>query len=86
MESVDHAHVTTLDVIPEARRHGVGSALMEVLHEEFRARGIIQVMLEVAVANEEAQGFYARLGYGRLGLLRHYYKAQSDAYRMSLLL
>lgn len=80
------AHVITLDVVPEARRHGVGSALMAALHAEFRARGITQVVLEVAVVNEEAQRFYARLGYSRVGRLRHYYKAEGDAYRMSLLL
>ena len=84
MESSACAHVITLDVIPEARRRGVGSALMELLHEEFRARGITQVVLEVAAVNEEAQRFYARLGYGHVGTLRHYYKARVDAFRMLL--
>jgi ribosomal-protein-alanine N-acetyltransferase len=77
-------HVITLDVIPEARRRGVGCALMEALHAEFRLRGIVQIVLEVAVANEEAQRFYARLGYSRAGRLRQYYKTEGAAFRMSL--
>ncbi len=83
-EAASSAHVITLDVIPEARRRGVGSTLMEALHAEFRQRGIIQVVLEVAVANEEAQRFYALLGYSRMGRLRQYYKTEGDAFRMSL--
>lgn len=84
IESAAHAHVITLDVIPEARRQGVGSALMSVLHEEFRGRGVLQSGLEVAVGNEGARRFYERLGYERTAVLRNYYQAQTDAYRMSL--
>ncbi len=84
LESTSLAHVITLDVIAGARRQGVGTSLMAVLHGEFRARGVTQVGLEVAVSNEGAQRFYKRLGYERVGLLRNYYQARSDAYRMFL--
>jgi ribosomal-protein-alanine N-acetyltransferase len=86
VEPRKRAHVITLDVEPEARRRKVGGALMEALHEEFRRRGVARVELEVDTANEAAQQFYARLGYKRGELLRGYYKARGDAYRMALLL
>lgn len=86
IERAVHAHVITLDVIPEARRQGVGTLLMSVLHDEFRKRGAAQAWLEVETGNEAATRFYEGLGYQRRELLRGYYKGRSDAYRMLLLL
>jgi ribosomal-protein-alanine N-acetyltransferase len=76
------AHIITLDVVPEARRCRVGTALMAALHEAFREGGVAQVVLEVATANEGARRFYEGLGYERKRLLRGYYKNRSDAYQM----
>ena len=77
------AHVVTLDVVPEARRRGVGTGLMEALHEEFRRRHASQVMLEVDAGNEGAQRFYLELGYERQGLIPGYYKGKGDAVTMT---
>jgi ribosomal-protein-alanine N-acetyltransferase len=77
------AHVVTLDVLPEARRRGVGTGLMNALHEEFRKRHASQVMLEVDAGNEAAQRFYHGLGYERMGLLPGYYKGRGDALVMA---
>jgi ribosomal-protein-alanine N-acetyltransferase len=79
-----HAHVITIDVIPEARRGRVGRALMETLHAEFRARGAGQASLEVDAHNNAAQRFYMGRGYRRADFLRGYYKGRGDAYRMVL--
>lgn len=79
-----HAHVVTIDVIPEARRERVGSALMETMHAEFRARGVGQASLEVDTHNDAAQRFYMGLGYRRTNFLRGYYRGRGDAYRMVL--
>ncbi len=75
-------HVQTLDVIPEARRQRVGTALMEALHGEFERRNVHGVLLEVDVANEGAQRFYEGLSYVRAETLRGYYNGRRDAYRM----
>ncbi len=77
------AHIVTLDVLPEARRRGVGTGLMNVLHEEFRKRHASQVMLEVDAGNQAAQRFYQDLGYERMGLLPGYYKGRGDALVMA---
>ncbi len=81
-EAALQAHIITLDVIPEARRRQVGSALMEALHTEFRGRRIKRVVLEVATNNVAAQQFYIFFGYERLGILPGYYGEGSDAYSM----
>jgi ribosomal-protein-alanine N-acetyltransferase len=77
------AHVVTLDVVPEARRRGVGTGLMEALHEEFHKGHASQVNLEVDAGNEAAQHFYVGLGYERLGLIPGYYKGKGDAVIMT---
>jgi len=75
------AHVLTLDVAPSARRSGIGTALMEVLHAEFCRMGAAASFLEVDVANDAARRFYEGLDYRYLELLPDYYP-RSDAFRM----
>lgn len=82
-EAGEYAHVITVDVIPDAQRQKVGTALMHALHEEFRLRNNTWVVLEVDAGNEAAQRFYQELGYQRKELLLGYYKDRSNAYRMS---
>ncbi len=78
------AHIITLDVIPEARRRKIGSALMETLHTEFRRWGAKRVILEVETGNAGAQAFYKRFGYEFTGILPGSYREGSDAYSMVL--
>jgi len=75
-------HVITLDVMPEARRCGIGAALLESLHADFRSAGLPVAVLEVDVANTGAQRFYQRWGYEQVETLRGYYNGGRDAYRM----
>ena len=55
------ASVEDLHVKPDARRRGVGRALLEAVGERCAARGVSYV--EAQVEDEEAAGFYAALGY-----------------------
>jgi ribosomal-protein-alanine N-acetyltransferase len=76
------AHVITLDVLPEARRRGIGTALMDALHRELDRLGTKAVVLEVSTENSGAQRFYERLGYQTANLLRGYYSGTGDAWLM----
>jgi len=76
------AHVITLDVMPEARRKGIGRALMDALHAEFDRQGVMCVILEVSAKDPEARRFYEKLGYRFAGLLPGYYNGEIDACRM----
>jgi GNAT superfamily N-acetyltransferase len=55
------ASIEDLQVRPEARRQGVGRALLEAAGERCVARGISYV--EVQVEEDEAETFYTALGY-----------------------
>ena len=55
------ASIEDLYVRPEARRQGVGRALLEAVDERCTAHGISYV--EAQVEEKEAEAFYAALGY-----------------------
>ena len=79
-----YAHVVTLDVVPEARRFGLGTKLMNVCEERLRAMGCTEIYLETAVDNEPALRLYKKLGYEVLGVLPEYYASHSlDAFEMA---
>jgi ribosomal-protein-alanine N-acetyltransferase len=75
-------HIITIDVIQEARRCGVGSALLSTAEEQLRARGGSHVRLETAVNNASALAFYKRHGYYILKTLPRYYPDGVDAFVM----
>ena len=52
----------SLVVAPEARRHGVGAALVESLERDARAAGVSRLLL----LTQTADGFFARLGYEQI--------------------
>jgi ribosomal protein S18 acetylase RimI-like enzyme len=52
-----------LFVSPEARRLGVGRALIEAAHDHARETGALRVVLSTAHTNQTAQALYESLGY-----------------------
>lgn len=57
------AELQTLSVVPEHRGEGLGTRLMERVHEELRALGIRTMLIGVADGNDDAMRFYRRHGY-----------------------
>ena len=75
--------ILTLDVLPQARRFGLGSRLMEACEVRLRIAGCQQVFLETAVSNDAAVALYRKLGYDVLRTLPLYYSTHAlDAYLM----
>ena len=81
--AADEAEILTLGVAPEARRQGIGRALVEAgcaaVGEEF---GAAKVFLEVAAGNGAARALYEGLGFSAAGLRRRYYADGGDAVMM----
>lgn len=76
--------ILTLDILPEARRFGLGSCLMDACEKRLRAGGCRQVFLETAVNNDPAIQLYQKLGYEILRRLPLYYPTHAlDAYLMA---
>ena len=72
-------HIITIDVRAEARRHRVGTALLQAAENRLRAGGSRHVFLETAVDNASALAFYKRHGYQLIKTIPRYYKNNLDA-------
>lgn len=69
------AEVLTLAVTPQARRSGIGTALVEAAATHALGLGAQALFLEVGVANLPARALYRRLGFVEAGQRKGYYTA-----------
>jgi ribosomal-protein-alanine N-acetyltransferase len=72
-------HIITIDVIPSARRAGVGSLLLRAAEDRLISVECRSVELETAVDNLSAIAFYKRHGYSVIRNLPRYYSNGVDA-------
>lgn len=70
---VDEAHIITLSVDPDMRRHGYGRQLVEVLLDEARESGMTCATLEVRAGNAAAISLYESFGFQTAAKRRGYY-------------
>ena len=76
-------HIITIDVVAEARRAGVGSALLRDAEEQLVRAGARAVALETPVNNEAAIRFYKQKGYFVERTAAGYYSGRLDALVMT---
>jgi [ribosomal protein S18]-alanine N-acetyltransferase len=74
--------ILTLDIVPAARRLGLGSLLLQECEHRLRGFACTEIYLETAVNNEPALRLYRKLGYQILRTLPDYYAASLDAFLM----
>jgi [ribosomal protein S18]-alanine N-acetyltransferase len=85
--AADEVHLIDLAVAPEARRRGLGRALLTALIGEARARDARLVLLEVRASNAPALELYRSAGFFEHGVRRAYYSDNGeDAVEMRLTL
>ena len=70
----DEAEIVSLGVLPDQRRCGIGSAVLDSLCGEARLRGAERVVLEMASDNEAARALYVGRGFTVVGRRRNYYR------------
>ena len=73
MEVEHEGHIMNLAVRPDARRSGIGGALLSALFEEAARRGIERLTLEVRPSNEAALALYTDAGFTEGGRRHGYY-------------
>jgi ribosomal-protein-alanine N-acetyltransferase len=79
--------ILTLDIVPQARRSGLATRLIQECEARLRSAGCQQVYLETAVNNEPAIRLYSKLDYQILRKLPLYYPTHAlDAYLMGKVL
>ena len=67
------AEILTVAVVPEARRKGVGAALITSAGVAALVRGAASMFLEVSETNDAARALYTKLGFAEAGRRRDYY-------------
>ena len=76
----DELHINNLAVLPEVRRGGIGSALLEHVLRHGADSGAQRATLEVRQSNDAARILYERFGFSVAGVRRAYYsKPVEDA-------
>jgi ribosomal-protein-alanine N-acetyltransferase len=81
----DELQILNVGTAPEARRSGVGRALMLEAAEAGRRKGARLSTLEVRRSNLPAIGLYRALGYREVGVRPRYYAEENeDAIIMTL--
>lgn len=70
---VDQLHVLNVAAAPDARRRGVGTALLREAARRALADGLLELTLEVRASNRGARDFYLRHGFAETGRRPRYY-------------
>ncbi len=73
-------HIITIDVLPDSRRGGIGSQLLQAAEDRLRAAPCHAVVLETAVDNKAALSFYKRHQYSVIKTWPRYYSNGVDAF------
>lgn len=78
----DEAEIITIGVAPDARRNGIGSAMLCIIEKNVKNQGVNKIFLEVASTNTAGQKLYKNNGYKVVGIRPKYYDGV-DAILMS---
>ena len=82
---LDEAEICNVAVRADARKRGVGKALLNRLIEYGKSDKKTRFLLDVRVGNEAAISLYKKLGFKEDGIRPNFYdKPKEDALLMSL--
>ena len=73
------ADIVNMAVLPEWRRRGVATALLEHLLDQLAAAGVEQVFLDVRESNQAARALYRRCGFTVIGQRTAYYPNNGES-------
>jgi ribosomal protein S18 acetylase RimI-like enzyme len=80
------ADLISMWVAPEARRRGIGDALVRAVLDWARDQGFDQVELWVTEGNDSAERLYARHGFTRTGERQHIRPNNPDTWEVRMVL
>ena len=75
---LDECELLRIGVHPDARRRGLGRALLDAFHAESVRRGVVRTLLEVRADNAAAIALYVSAAYELEGRRRAYYPARGE--------
>lgn len=78
----DSATISQIAVLPEYRRKGIGSFLLQEIIDDCSAKRVMNITLEVRKDNINAQKLYKKLGFKEILIKTAYYSNGDDAIYM----
>jgi [ribosomal protein S18]-alanine N-acetyltransferase len=78
----DEVHLLNVAVAPDARRSGIGRALVEDIITYARDHAAAKILLEVRASNAAAIALYEALGFERFNVRKRYYDDGEDCVEM----
>jgi len=84
---VDQADIVSFIIKEKYRRKGFGTILFVKFISTLKNKGVKEFFLEVSEKNTDAQKFYNRFGFKKIGYRKNYYKTNSgkqNAYLLKL--
>lgn len=83
----EEAQICNVAVLPQYRRRGIGTRLLETVADFSKVQGCERIELEVNTANVEAVELYKKCGFEVVGTRRDFYRRTKrfptrDAYTM----
>ena len=82
---IDSCYVSNIGILPQYRRQGFASVLMEGACRNAYSLGARSISLEVRPSNSAALALYEKLGFEEIGLRRGFYREpKEDALILSL--
>lgn len=86
---LDEAELLLIGVVPEGRRQGAATRLLEATMETARVRSASTLFLEMRIGNSAARSLYTAAGFELVGVRKDYYRtaaSSEDAITMRRLL
>jgi [ribosomal protein S18]-alanine N-acetyltransferase len=84
--AADEAEILSIAVANEARRSGIGSAMIAACIESCEARSVSTVYLEVGEGNGAALALYGKMGFSILSRRPDYYQGGRSAPETALVM
>ena len=75
---LDEADITNIAVIPEYRKKGLASKILDMIFEYCQNRKIAKITLEVRKSNESALNLYKNKGFTIVGERKKYYSDNGE--------
>jgi ribosomal-protein-alanine N-acetyltransferase len=74
----EEAYITNVAVLPENRRQGIATKLLQRLMYEAKNAGALRISLEVRQTNLAAATLYGKLGFTPCGVRKGYYSQPEE--------
>ena len=74
----DEGEILNIAVVPDARRRGIGKALLSFAIDHLKSQSCGSIFLEVRESNIAAIKLYANFGFRKLGVRKNYYESPRE--------